>query len=144
LSASLYVDPSIIAGLVLGDIEFPPLRAAIPEDAQLVYGTFGFGEAVSAIAARTRATHGNDADAAARVAHLRQYLSGWNYTGWVPTDLHRAITFTTRASLALKFPDAIHIAIAERLGLPLLTSDRQQHRAASTLGLASVLAAISG
>ncbi len=56
-----------------------------------------------------------------------------------PIDLDRAIILAGHASLALKLPDAIHVATAERAGLPLLTADRQQERAARALGLSTIL-----
>ncbi|WP_143023264.1 MULTISPECIES: PIN domain-containing protein [Sphingomonas] len=86
----------------------------------------------------------SDDDAAERIRHLQRVVADWKRVDVMPGDLDRAIVLTGRASLALKFPDAIHIAIAERLDHPLLTSDRQQYRAARSLGLSPILPAISG
>ena len=140
----VYVDASVIAGVALGDVEPSLAISSVPKNQSLAYGTFGFGEAVSAISARTRAAHGTDEDAVARMDGLRAFLTTWQHIDWAPSDLDRAIALAGRASLALKLPDAIHIAIAERNVLPLLTFDQQQHRAALTLGLPSILAANSG
>ena len=139
-----YVDASVIAGIALRDIDLERLVATVPVDVAFAYSTFGFGEVVSAIAARIRATHGCDEDGSSRINDLRKFLKNWIWMDWTSGDLDRAVALTARVSLALKLPDAIHIAIAERLDFPLLTLDRQQHRAASTLGLASVFPAISG
>ncbi|MDF0488646.1 hypothetical protein PX554_10935 [Sphingomonas sp. H39-1-10] len=54
---TLYLDAGVIAGLVLGDIDVDPILAAVTDDTSLMYSAFGFGEAVSAISARTRAKH---------------------------------------------------------------------------------------
>jgi len=137
----VYVDASVIAGVALGDVEPSLVISSVPKNQSLAYGTFGFGEAVSAISARTRAAHGTDQDAIARVDGLRAFLTTWRHIDWVLNDLDRAIGLAGRASLALKLPDAIHIAIAERLALPLLTLDRQQFVAARSLGLAPILPA---
>lgn len=139
-----YVDASVIAGIALRDIDLERLVAAVPVDVAFAYSTFCVGEVVSAISARIRAAHGRDEDGTARLDDLRKFLENWIWMDWTSGDLDRAIVLTSRVSLALKLPDAIHIAIAERLGFPLLTLDRQQHRATSTLGLASVFPAISG
>ena len=139
--AIFYVDASVIAGVALRDIDFEYVVAAVPAETALAYSTFGFGEVVSAIAARVRAKHGSDDDAAARLQDLRIFLENWVWVDCTSGDLDRAIVLTAQASLALKLPDAIHIAIAERLGLPLLTSDRQQYRAARSLGLSPILPA---
>jgi uncharacterized protein len=45
-----------------------------------------------------------------------------------------ATTFLRRLDLPLKTPDAIHIAIAQRLGATLVTFDRQMAASARALG----------
>lgn len=142
--ATFYVDASIIAGLVLGDINVEPILAALTDDISLTYSAFGFGEAVPATSTRTRAERGGDDDAAERIRHLHRVVADWKRVDVTSGDLDRGIVLTGRASLALKFPDAIHIAIAERLDHLLLTLDQQQHRAARSLRISSIFPAISG
>ncbi|HEX5326911.1 MAG TPA: type II toxin-antitoxin system VapC family toxin [Acetobacteraceae bacterium] len=67
------------------------------------------------------------------------------YDGWVaanteqlgvePTDIRVATTFVRRFDLGLRAPDALHIAICQRLQVPLLTFDTRQAAAASHLGI---------
>ena len=52
------------------------------------------------------------------------------------TDLATADRHLRRLDLSLQAPDAIHIAMAQRLGATLITFDRQMAAAARTLGLA--------
>jgi predicted nucleic acid-binding protein len=49
-------------------------------------------------------------------------------------DIATAITFLRRLDLPLKTPDAIHIAIAQRVGGTLVTFDRQMAASARALG----------
>jgi uncharacterized protein len=51
-------------------------------------------------------------------------------------DIAQADLFVRRLDLPLLAPDAIHIAIAQRLRATLVTFDRQMATAARTLGLA--------
>ena len=51
------------------------------------------------------------------------------------TDVDNATLFIRRRDLALRAPDAIHIASAHRLGATLLTLDRGMARAAAALGV---------
>jgi len=135
----VYVDASVIAGLILSDISSEGLLASIDDGATLLHSRFGLGEVVSAIAARTRALRQTDEDAEVKIAALRDFLSDWREETCRPADLDRAIILAGRPSLALKLPDAIHVAIVERVGLPLLTADRQQERAARAIGLTTIL-----
>jgi predicted nucleic acid-binding protein len=50
-------------------------------------------------------------------------------------DVEQATQFVRRPELALRAPDAIHIAAAHRLGATLLTLDKGMARAAAALGV---------
>lgn len=68
------------------------------------------------------------------------------FDGWVDTDAeiidleaadHRlAAAFVRRFELALRAPDALHVAVCRRLSAPLATFDRRQEMAAGALGIA--------
>jgi predicted nucleic acid-binding protein len=53
-----------------------------------------------------------------------------------PGDLAAATMFLRRLDLPLRTPDALHIAIAQRVGAMLVTFDRQMAASARTLGSA--------
>lgn len=53
----------------------------------------------------------------------------------VSQDIEHATKFVRRRDLALRTPDAIHIAAAHRLGATLLTLDNGMARAAAALGV---------
>ena len=53
-----------------------------------------------------------------------------------PGDLAAATMFLRRLDLPLRTPDALHIAIAQRLGATLVTFDRQMAASAHALGTA--------
>ena len=118
--------------------------AVIPAAATLIYSDFGFGEVVSAISARVRTVRGSDRLSAEKLAAVRAFLGGWSFERLLGSDLAVATDLAGRPSLALKFADAIHVAIAQRLHVPLLTCDRQQHRATQALALVAQLLQTSG
>ena len=60
-----YIDPSIIAGLILGDLDLEDLLPFLREPASLAYSDFGLGEVVSAISALVRARRARGVHAAA-------------------------------------------------------------------------------
>ena len=66
--------------------------------------------------------------------------SGVTVAPLVPADFTEAALWLRQIDMALSTPDALHIAIARRLGLTLATFDRGMATAARALGL-SVLGA---
>lgn len=142
--ARFYVDASVIAGLALGDVGLDRFQAVVPASATLTCSDFGLGELVSAISARGRAARLTDEVVALKVADLRTFLDAWRSEPLTSVDIVAATALTAKPSLALKFADAIHVAIARRLALPLLTGDHQQHRAALALALPSTSLSAQG
>ena len=51
------------------------------------------------------------------------------------SDISDATIMLQRFDIPLKLPDALHIAIARRLGASLISTDRQQVSAAKKLGV---------
>ncbi|QMW23530.1 type II toxin-antitoxin system VapC family toxin [Sandaracinobacteroides saxicola] len=96
------------------------------------------GECSSAILckARTRAIE------AETVLALLEQLDAWfadadDIPAITPTDLTTATTLCRHPDLALRMPDAIHLAQCQRLAATLLTRDTAMARAATTLGIAA-------
>jgi predicted nucleic acid-binding protein len=54
-----------------------------------------------------------------------------------PADVRLAYAHVRRFDLALRAPDALHLAIARRAGAKLITFDRRLLAAASALGIAA-------
>jgi uncharacterized protein len=50
-------------------------------------------------------------------------------------DVRLAAAYVRRFDLALRAPDALHLAVAERLDVPLVTLDRRLATAARELGV---------
>lgn len=53
----------------------------------------------------------------------------------VTDDIETALVYVRRFDLMIRTPDAINLAICERLGARMITLDRQMFRAADRLGL---------
>lgn len=54
-------------------------------------------------------------------------------------DFHKAATYCAVRQLNLRGPDALHLAIAERLAISLATFDRQQFSAAQHFNIAAII-----
>ena len=60
-------------------------------------------------------------------------------TSTTPADIATANTLVRRRNLVLRGPDAVHIAIAQRVNANLLTFDKGMQTAAREIGLALTL-----
>ena len=56
----------------------------------------------------------------------------------LPVDIALATTFLRRLDLILRTPDAIHIAVSQRLAATLVTFDQRMAAAARMLGTAVI------
>lgn len=138
-NGKFYVDASVIVGLFLDDFDVEPTFALVAEPSALTYSDFGLGEVIAGLSARARAVRSSDVDTSRMIEAASAYLMNWQTCQVISADVAKAVDLVTEPALALKFPDAIHLAIADRLSLPLLTNDRRQHRAAAAASIDSQL-----
>jgi hypothetical protein len=134
----IYLDSSALVALFLRDAHTDAVRshfrAARPSAAVSSFATAEFG-AVVGVRVRSGALTAGQGQRA--VAMLDAWVEAQaEATEVEPTDHRLASILVRRFDLALRAPDALHIAVAHRLGLPLLTFDRRQAAAARALGVA--------
>ncbi|MEG3175022.1 type II toxin-antitoxin system VapC family toxin [Sphingomonas sp. RB3P16] len=136
---SHYCDASVIGTLVFRDTDWIDVRRWIETtEPSLAYSDFGVGELASAVGRRVRM---QQLDASTAQTLLRDFptrLPGWARSTIEPSDIAVATDYMLNFELGLRFPDAIHIATAERLGLTLVSTDIRQVRAAVSLGVAAI------
>jgi uncharacterized protein len=137
---SLYLDASVIVPLFVHEARHPDMWAYLASvSSPVIVSSFAAGEVVSAMGRYVR-KHELTADSA------RERLSDfemWRTTATVSpplidADIALAATFVARFELALRLPDAIHIACARRLTTPLLTLDNRMRLAAGEFGVEAV------
>jgi predicted nucleic acid-binding protein len=134
----IYLDTSALVSFVVPDLHSRRLRERLRElPAPVASSTFGMAEFGAVIAIRHRS--GLMTEAAARAA--LDLFDGWMAE---PGALHEveaedhwlAAAMVRRFDLGLRAPDALHLAVCRRIGLPLLTFDNGQAAAARGLGIA--------
>lgn len=134
-----FLDASVLVYLIAGDagwIEIADVIAA--REIEGFYSDFAWGEFVAALGARVRRREMPESYADALIVQSQAYLTDWTYAQITSDDVRRATDMVAQFSLALKLPDAIHIATADRLGLTLVSTDVQQVRAAAATGVATI------
>lgn len=134
---SFYLDASVLVPLVVIEPQHPNLWDFLDQQLKpLMVTSFARGEAVSALSRLVRTRRLTADQARAGLADLDAWLRRVCVSPIVEDgDIRTGTEFVGRFDLALKLPDAIHLACAKRLGQPLLTLDRPLHRAAEALGI---------
>lgn len=133
----VYLDASVLVALFTDDASSTRADDFVKNSALVFHlSDFGAAELASAIARKVRT--GDIAPESARSA-LANFDIWRDRTPVVHAtqgdDILRAETFIRRLDLNLRAPDAIHIAIALRLGLTLATFDERMAACARGLGL---------
>jgi predicted nucleic acid-binding protein len=137
---SVYLDASVLVALFTDDPHTARADAAIrAQTPVLVVSDFAAAEFASAIARRVRMGR-IEADAAR--------LAFSTFDGWAariaervemkPEDVVAAEAYLRRLDLTLRAPDALNIAVAERVGAALMTFDVKMVASAQALGVALV------
>ena len=122
--------------LVLLDHGWEKLAQRIDDDSvTTVFSDFGWGETISAVSLRSRRGAITRSEAETILTRAARYVAPWVRLECEPDDLAYATQLVSRFELKLSFPDAIHVAVASRLGCTLVTADRRQATAAVAIGV---------
>lgn len=135
---SAYLDTSVL----LPTLVVEPSTEAVYDclgvvDQELLISDFAAAEVASALSRLVRMGLLTGVDASARLADF----DAWRATMSLPVDIQAsdarlAYIYVRRFDLRLRAPDALHLAIAQRLGATLVTLDRRMANAAAELGAA--------
>jgi len=133
-----YLDASVLVPLFCLDALNARAEAAISAHAaEVVLSDFAVLEMSSALARKVRTGDLTPQEASAAFAAIDAFAR--NLDAAIETtaaDLATATALVRRLDLRLRGPDALHIAIAQRLGATLFTFDQRMAEAATVLGVA--------
>jgi predicted nucleic acid-binding protein len=133
----VYADASLLVGLIVSDEFTNRARGFIARERPTVLvSDFGAAEFASVLARRVRTRELT----AGRARQAFAAFDAWSTSRsrrveLASIDVGRAESFLRRLDLNLRAPDAINIAMAERLDAVLATFDTRMAEAARTLGL---------
>ncbi len=134
---SLYLDASAFVPLHVDDALSGRATALISSwIRQVVVSDVTVAEFSSVVARRFRTLELTKAQAVKCLGNgdvwVSRYANAVEMTGH---DLKQAITWIQSLELPLRTPDALHLAIAMRLGARLMTFDKQMVQSAASLGI---------
>jgi predicted nucleic acid-binding protein len=136
VEVSVYLDASVLVALLTVEPLNGRADSFIASTREpLIVSDLASAEFSSAIARRVRMRETTRAEARADLADFDLWtMRSTQRTELAPIDIAVATTYLRRLDLPLKTPDAIHIAIALRIGATLVTFDRQMAVSARSLG----------
>lgn len=136
---STYLDTSVLVPLFIEDVFSPQAQALLRRSrTQTIVGDFAAAEFASALGLRCRRNLLEIAEARAAFEDFDAWRSKVLQVESSPTDIRSAEFILRRLDLTLRAPDAIHIAIAQRIGAELATFDSRLAACAQALGTAVV------
>jgi len=135
---SLYLDASVLVTLLVIDPSTARAEAFLSAHPEIVVvSDFGVAEFSSAVRRRVRSRDLTPEDAQLAFFNLDTWVARSAYREEVTAaDLDAANRILRRLDVHLRTPDAIHVAIAQRLGATLVTFDRSMAVGARALGMA--------
>lgn len=133
------LDASVIANVLFGDEGSGEIARWIVDNLpNPIVNDIVWGEVVGALGIRVRRGDADPAEATALLDEFTSKIASWERIVVAPHDIADAIAFVSDLTLPLRFVDAIHVAVARRLDATLITTDRQQRRAAFELGVSAI------
>lgn len=134
-----YFDTSVMVTLTTKEPRWDELSRWIVTNLPRPYfSDFGWGEYVSALGLKVRRGELTERQGADAIAEIADYLKSWTRLRISRQDLLDAASMVEAFELALRFPDAIHIATARRARCVLITADDRQFSAATRFGVEAI------
>ena len=137
---SIYLDASVVVPFLINEPATPRINRWLGSaNLDLAISDLTIGEVVAALHRAVRDRREELTDVVPRLrAFERWYHKSCVHEPFGAADMRQAVDFVRRFDLALRMPDALHLAACARLGLTLASFDRQLLRAAEALGVAAV------
>ena len=135
---SVYLDASVLVALFANDSLTERADAYLrAHPSVLIVSDFGAAEFASAFARRVRVQLLTADEARAAFSTFDAWTARETARAQIAAvDIASATAFLRRLDLTLRTPDAIHIAIAQRMDAELLTFDDKMAESARALGVA--------
>jgi predicted nucleic acid-binding protein len=133
-----YLDASILVAVFINDPLSPRADRFLKSVASpMVLSDFGAAEFASAVARLVRMREIAEPDARFCLSHFDIWMArDARRIQTESADIAGADAFVRRLDLPLRVPDALHLAIAQRISATLVTFDAQMATNARTLGIA--------
>jgi predicted nucleic acid-binding protein len=125
----------VLVALFVPDAATARAEALLLANHDLIVSDWASAELASAVSLKVRGGVLALPDAQSALAEFDSWVASVaSHEAMLPGDVAVATRYLRRLDLPLRAPDALHIALCRRLGVGLLTFDRQMATAAAALG----------
>ena len=132
-----YLDASALLPTLIDEPTTAAVEDYLASHRDRLISDFAAAEVASAFSRLVRTRRLDSADASARLTEFEGWRTMTAERAEInAADARLAYAYVRRFDLMLRAPDALHIAMAQRLGATLVTLDRRMAGAAATLGIA--------
>jgi len=130
-----YLDASFLIALFANDAFTASARQFLRSEKPVLHvSDFASAEFVSAVAKRVRLGQFGMSDARLTLSNFDAWMPrGAQHVSMTSADIKVAEAYLRRLDLTLRTPDALHIAMVERIGATLLTFDKKMTACARAL-----------
>ena len=134
-----YLDTNVLIPLVVTESSSYAMQAFVTEHGGLLTSEFAAAEAASGVSRLVRMGQLQVDRARTALEDLDDWrLSATEQAEMLPGDIRHAHLLVRRFETKLRAPDALHIAMAKRLGAMLVTRDAGMRAAAEMVGVTAV------
>ena len=134
---SIYLDASFLVPTLVQETTSEVAKAYLSTRPERLISDFAAVEVASGLSRLVRMGLLAAAEAVARLTDFEAWRAATSSPAEVhAADFRLAYTYVCRFDLMLRAPDALHLAIANRLRATLVTLDGRMERAARELGIA--------
>ncbi|AQR62387.1 hypothetical protein BZG35_12580 [Brevundimonas sp. LM2] len=134
-----YLDASVIVSIILNERSSASVAATIDQsDADIIVSQFAIAETSSAVSRLFRMRERSRELTEGLLLDIDKWVEATaDLSEAVNEDVLRATELVRNLDLKLRAPDALHLAVAERLEARLITLDINLHAAAIAVGVRS-------
>ena len=134
---SIYLDTSVLITTLIRETASDAVEGYLSGRQERIISEFASVEVVSVLSRLVRTRLLANDTAVARLTDFEAWRASTSLAAEVrPVDMRLAYAYVRRFDLKLRAPDALHMAIAHRVGATLVTLDHRLARAARELGVA--------
>jgi uncharacterized protein len=129
-------DASVLVPLIVPEAKSTQIASEISALGSAIVSDFAFGEVCSAISIKVRRREIELAEANIILSEFEIWVERFaNRAVTEARDVATATRLVRRFELGLRMPDALYLALALRLAVPIVTLDDRQSVAARALGI---------
>lgn len=137
MALSIYLDASVLVALFTTDALSARADAMLlATSAPIIVSDFAAAEFASAVGRKYRSRELLESEARRAFSNFDEWMAVRpQIVDLRPGDLQAAAAFMRRLDLSLRTPDAIHVAMAQRVNAALATLDRRMATDAASIGI---------